>query len=111
MKAIPIFLIGLGLAAAAQSQSPTGSDASGRAIGTHKSHARRKPGPGREAANGGGDVAKGVGKGAGDLATLHPVKAVGAVGKGAGEGTYKVGRGIGGGIAKLFHHSHHSDDR
>jgi hypothetical protein len=111
MKVISIFLIGLGLAVGAQSQSTTNPDTSASTVKPQKSTAKKKPGPGREAANGGGDVAKGVGKGAGDLVTLHPIKGASAVGKGAGEGTYKVGKGIGGGIGKIFHHPHHHKDQ
>ena len=68
---------------------------------------------GKGAGKGAGNLAKGTGKGAGDLATLHPVKAAGAVGKGGAiagkdvavgtaKGTGKVAKGIGKAIAKPF---------
>jgi type IV secretory pathway TrbL component len=104
-----VLLIGAPLAAIAQDQSTTPTNTStDQSSKNHnsKSKNKNKPGPGREAANGVGDAGKGVAKGTGDLVTLHPVKAAGAVGKGAGEGTYKVSKGVGGGIAKIFHHPH-----
>ncbi len=71
---------------------------------------------GKGAAAGVGKTAEGVGKGAGDLVTLHPVGAVENVGKGVGVGAKDVGVGavkgtgkIVGGTGKLiarpFHHS------
>jgi hypothetical protein len=61
-------------------------------------------------------AAEGIGKGAGDLVTLHPAGAAENVGKGAGDagkdigvgavkGTGKIGKGTGKLIAKPFHHS------
>ncbi len=58
-------------------------------------------------------MAKGTGKGALDLVTLHPIDAATSVGKGAGtagkdvgvgaaKGTGKIGIGIGKAIKKLF---------
>jgi len=118
MKAASIFVIGLGLAFTASSQSGSGQSTENPDTATRqtvktskKKNVKSRPGPGREAANGGGDIAKGAGKGAGDLVTLRPIRAAGAVGKGAGEGTYKIGRGIGGGIGKIFHHPHHKDQK
>ncbi len=75
---------------------------------------------GKGAAKGTGAAAEGVGKGAGDLVTLHPVNAAGAVGKGAvvtgkdvgvgaAKGTGKIAKGTGRGIGKIFHHGHHDD--
>jgi hypothetical protein len=72
---------------------------------------------GKGAAKGTGAAAKGVGKGAVDLVTLHPLNAVGNVGKGAAvagkdvgvgaaKGTGKIAKGTGRGIGKLFHHHH-----
>jgi hypothetical protein len=60
-----------------------------------------------------GNVAKGTGKGAVDLVTLHPIKAAGNVGKsvgvgakdagvGAAKGTSKILRGTGKGIKHIF---------
>ena len=85
---------------------------------------KSEPGPGREVANGtgnvaggaakgAGDVAKGVGKGAADLATLHPIDAGVAVGRGAGgaakdvtvgtvKGTGKITKGVGRAIKKIL---------
>ncbi len=64
----------------------------------------------------GGDV----GRGAGDLVTLHPIDAAGNVGKGAAvtgkdvgvsaaKGTGKIAKGTGRGIGKIFHHGRHDD--
>lgn len=85
---------------------------------------KSQPSPGRQVANGTGniaagagkgaaDAAKGVGKGAADLATLHPIDAAGSVGKGAAgagkdvgvgtvKGTGKIAKGVGRGIKHLF---------
>ncbi len=68
---------------------------------------------GKGAAGGVGNAAKGVGKGAGDLVTLHPLNAAGAVGTGAAnggkdvgvgaaKGTGKIVKGTGRGIKKIF---------
>jgi hypothetical protein len=68
-----------------------------------------------------GNVAKGTGKGAVDLATLHPLNAAGNIGKGAGigakdagvgavKGTSKIAKGTGRGVGHLFHHSHKDAD-
>ena len=65
------------------------------------------------AGKGAGHAAEGVGKGAGDLVTLHPAYAAGAVGKGGasagkdlakgtGKGTAKVVKGAGKGIKHIF---------
>ena len=65
------------------------------------------------AGKGAGDLAKGTGKGAVDLATLHPVNAAGAVGKGGAsagkniavgtaKGTGKIVKGTGKAIKKIF---------
>jgi len=51
---------------------------------------------GKGAAKGAGNAAEGVGKGAGDLVTLHPINAAGAVGTGAA----KTGKDVGVGTAK-----------
>jgi hypothetical protein len=83
-----------------------------------------QPGPGREMANGAGDIGKGAAKGAGDLglgvvkgaaslATLHPVDAGISLGKGtvlagkdvtvgAAKGTGKVVHGVGRAFKHLF---------
>ena len=64
---------------------------------------------GKGAAKGAGNLAKGTGKGAADLVTLHPINAVGAVGKGGtaagkniGVGTVKGTGKIGKGIKHIF---------
>ncbi len=68
---------------------------------------------GKGAAGGVGNVAKGTGKGAVDLVTLHPINAAGNVGKGAAvggkdigvgaaKGTGKVAKGVGRGIKHIF---------
>jgi hypothetical protein len=70
---------------------------------------------GKGTARGTGAAAEGVGKGAGDLVTLHPIDAAGNVGKGAAitgkdvgvgaaKGTGKIAKGTGRGIGKIFHH-------
>lgn len=83
-----------------------------------------EPGPGRQIANGagniGGGAAKGAGhlaagtaKGAGNLVTLHPVDAGVSVGRGAAaagkdvtvgtvKGTGKIGKGIGRAFKKIL---------
>jgi hypothetical protein len=83
-----------------------------------------KPGAGKEigsgaatigtsTAKGAGQIAKGTGKGAVDLVTLHPINAAAAVGSGAAaggkdigvgaaKGTGKIGKGIGKAFKKLF---------
>jgi hypothetical protein len=73
---------------------------------------------GKGAGGAAGNVAKGTGKGAADLVTLHPVDAVGNVGKGVGvgakdagvgavKGTGKIAEGTGKGVGHIFHHPHH----
>lgn len=68
---------------------------------------------GKGAAKGAGNLASGTGKGAADLATLHPVNAAGAVGKGGAsagknigvgtaKGTGKIAKGVGKGIKHIF---------
>ncbi len=68
---------------------------------------------GTGAAKGAGDAAKGAGKGAADLATLHPINAAGAVGKGAAstgkdvtvgtaKGAGKAVRGVGKVFKKIW---------
>jgi hypothetical protein len=68
---------------------------------------------GKGAGKGVGNLAKGTGKGAADLATLHPVDAAGAVGKGGAsagknvavgtaKGTGKIVKGTGKAIKKIF---------
>lgn len=74
---------------------------------------KKEPGPGRQVANGAGNIAAGAGKGAGaaakgtgkgalDLVTLHPVDAAGSVGKGAGTAGKDVGVGTAKGAGKIF---------
>jgi hypothetical protein len=97
-----------------------------QAIGSNESvqkHKGKKAGPGRETAQGGEDIGKGVGKGAvsagkgaggaaSDLATLHPLDAGASLGKGAAgagkdvgvgsvKGSAKIGKGIGSWLGKL----------
>jgi hypothetical protein len=68
---------------------------------------------GKGPVKGAGSAAKGVAKGTGDLVTLHPVSAVGAVGKdaagagkdvtvGAVKGTGKIVKGVGKTFGKIF---------
>jgi len=89
-----------------------------------KEKTQKTPSPGRQVANGtgnvaggagkgAGDLAKGAAKGAGDLVTLHPIDAGVSVGKGAvgagkdvavgtTKGTAKISKGIGRAIKHLF---------
>jgi hypothetical protein len=90
----------------------------------HSKAKKPEPSPGRQVANGTGNIAGGAGKGVGDLATgtgrgaadlatLHPIDAAGSVGKGAAgagkevavgttKGTGKVVKGVGRGIKHIF---------
>ena len=72
---------------------------------------------GKGAGGAAGNVAKGTGKGAADLVTLHPVKGAGNIGKGVGvgakdagvgaaKGSGKIVKGTGRGIGHIFHHPH-----
>jgi hypothetical protein len=114
--------LGLALAWSAWGQSGTDQthDGKQKAVQQHKS----EPSPGRQAANGVGNIAggagkgagtaaKGVAKGAGDLVTLHPIDAATSVGRGAAgagkdvgvgtvKGTGKIAKGVGRGIKHLF---------
>jgi hypothetical protein len=56
---------------------------------------------GKGAGKGAGNLAKGTGKGAADLATLHPVDAAGAVGKGGVSAGKDVGVGAAKGTGKI----------
>jgi hypothetical protein len=121
-------LFGLGLAVFGWSQT-NNQTATTEAQTTHgnkskKTNGKKEPSPGRQVANGTGNIAAGAGKGAGaaaagvgkgaaDLVTLHPIDAAGSVGKGAGKagkdvgvgatkGTGKVVKGIGRGIKHIF---------
>jgi hypothetical protein len=84
---------------------------------------KKTKGPGKEMAQGGGDIGKGAAKGTvdlakgaaggvGNLATGHPISAGTSVGKGAagfgknvgvgtGKGVAKIGKGMGGEFKKL----------
>lgn len=124
MKRIVCAFLGFALALSAWGQS---SNSQSTTIETkHKAVRKQKtePSPGRQMANGAGNVAggaargagsaaMGVGKGAADLATLHPVDAAASVGKGAAgagkdvgvgavKGTAKVTKGVGRAIKHLF---------
>ena len=125
----PALLLGLAVTVSGWSQN-TAADQENQRSETQRTTKRvskekkPQPSPGRQVANGtgniaggagkgAGDVAKGAGKGAADLATLHPINAAGDVGKGAAgagkdagvgavKGTGKVVKGIGRGIKHLF---------
>jgi hypothetical protein len=75
---------------------------------------------GKGAGGAAGNVAKGTGKGAVDIVTLHPVKGAGNIGKGVGvgakdagvgaaKGSGKIVKGTGRGIGHIFHHPHKHD--
>jgi len=124
MRRIGYALLGAALAVSAwgqwTSEQTTTTETKQKKVKKQKS----EPSPGRQMANGAGnvaggagkgaaDAAKGVGKGAADLATLHPIDAAGSVGKGgvaAGKdvgvgtvkGTAKVTKGIGRAIKHIF---------
>jgi hypothetical protein len=120
MLGCALLVCGLGIGASAQSAADQTTAVKQKKARKEKS----QPSPGRQVANGtgniaggaakgAGDAAKGVGKGAADLATLHPVDAAGSVGKGvagagkdagvgAAKGSGKVVKGIGRGIKHLF---------
>lgn len=118
-----VLVSGLALGAVAQS---TADQSSTTEVTRQKAVRKQKlqPSPGRQVANGTGniaggagkgaaDAAKGAGKGAADLATLHPIDAAASVGKGAAgagkdvgvgtvKGTGKIAKGVGRGIKHLF---------
>jgi hypothetical protein len=105
-------------------QSDTSRNSTAQHQKTKKEKTHTAPSPGRQVANGTGNVAGGAGKGAGDLAkggakgagdlvTLHPIDAGVSVGKGAAgagkdvavgttKGTAKITKGIGRAIKHLF---------
>ena len=118
----PLSPIALGLALAFPAWGQSSADQNSTA--DSKQEEKGKPGAAREigagagsvatgAAKATGDVAKGTGKGAADLVTLHPINAVGSIGKGVAtagkdvtvgtaKGTGKVAKGIGRVVGKLF---------
>lgn len=125
----PVVLLGLAVVVSGWSQDSAVTDQQNQAQtqSTRKrvrKHGKPEPSPGRQVANGtgniaagagkgAGDLAKGAGKGAADLATLHPIDAAGSVGKGAvgagkdvtvgtAKGTGKIVKGIGRGIKHIF---------
>lgn len=124
MKPTACAFLGLALALSAWGQSSNGQTATTETKHKTVRNQKTEPSPGRQMANGGGNVAggaargagsaaKGVGKGAADLVTLHPVDAATSVGKGAAgagkdagvgavKGTAKVTKGVGRAIKHLF---------
>ena len=119
MKRLSLFLVplafGIGLSASGQNQSAPQQQAPQTYPNTTTSSAPsmktgRRPGGdigsgsgdiGKGAAGGVGNAAKGAGKGAGDLVTLHPLNAAGAVGTGAAKGGKDVGVGAAKGTGKI----------
>lgn len=113
-------LLALALTAAVYAQSTTEQDT--RTDRRHEE--KRQPGPGRQVANGAGNIGTGAAKGAGDLAkggakaagnlaTLHPIDAAASAGKGAVaagkdvgvgtvKGTGKMAKGIGRAIKSIW---------
>jgi hypothetical protein len=102
------------LAALSFAQSPPSGDTSTGAEQTSKHTKKQKKQKGAAAevgsgvgttatgvAKGAGHTAEGVGKGAADLATLHPVDAGAAVGKGAAKGGEDVAAGSAKGVGKI----------
>jgi hypothetical protein len=118
-----LVVIGSGAFGAPSAQSTVDQKSAAQSTAQQKKQVKKNVGPGHEAANGGEDVAKGVGRGTesmakgtagsvGNLATGHPVMAASSLGKGAAglgkdsgkgavKGTAKAGKGLGGGIKKL----------
>ena len=116
--------LGLALVLPVWSQSGTGQTTTAETKQKTVQKQKTEPSPGRQMANGAGNVAggaakgagsaaKGVGKGAADLATLHPVDAATSVGKGAAgagkdagvgavKGTAKITKGLGRAIKHIF---------
>ena len=112
---LSLALLAFGLSAYGQSQSTTtpneATQKHGRGAGGDIGSGSGDIGKG--AGKGAGNLAKGTGKGASDLATLHPVNAAGAVGKGgasagkdvavgAAKGTGKIVKGTGKLLKKPF---------
>ena len=125
MKATASVILGLALALSTWCQSTAEQSTTITKTGQKKVREKKsQPSPGRQVANGtgniaggaakgAGDAAKGAAKGAGDLVTLHPIDAAASVGKGAGsagkdvtvgtvKGTGKVAKGVGRGIKHIF---------
>jgi hypothetical protein len=124
MRRIAYAFLGAALALSAWGQSTSEQAATTQTRQKKVKKQKGEPGPGRQMANGAGnvaggagkgagDAAKGVGKGAADLATLHPIDAAGSVGKGGAaagkdvgvgtvKGTAKVTKGIGRAIKHIF---------
>jgi hypothetical protein len=123
MKLTACAFFGLALAFTAWGQ--TSSDQNMNETKQKSVHKQKnEPSPGRQMANGAGNVAggaargvgsaaKGTAKGAGDLVTLHPINAASSVGKGAAgagkdagvgavKGTAKVTKGVGRAIKHIF---------
>ncbi len=112
------------LSLTAWGQSDTNGNPAAQHQKSKKEKTRQSPSPGRQVANGtgnvaggagkgAGDLAKGAAKGAGDLVTLHPIDAGVSLGKGAAgagkdvavgttKGTAKITKGIGRAIKHLF---------
>src|ERR1700685_2021478 len=124
MKRTACVFVGLALALSGWGQSTTGQNTTTETKQKTVRNQKTQPSPGRQIANGAGNVAggaargagaaaKGAGKGAADLVTLHPVDAATSVGKGAAgagkdvavgavKGTGKVTKGVGRAIKHLF---------
>jgi hypothetical protein len=94
LKSIAGILLGLTLAVAASAQSSTEQSASG--VQNSGKTQKEQPGVGSEMGRGAGDIGSGAAKGAGaaakgtaaaagDLVTLHPIKAGASVGTSDGE--------------------------
>jgi hypothetical protein len=123
MKRTACVFFGLALALTAWGQTSSDQNTSGTKPKSVRKQ-KNEPSPGRQMANGAGNVAggaargvgsaaKGTAKGAGDLVTLHPINAATSVGKGAAgagkdvsvgavKGTAKVTKGIGRAIKHIF---------
>jgi phosphate/sulfate permease len=123
-KGIACALLGFALAVSAWSQTTDQSTTRTEIKQKNVRKQKNQPSPGRQVANGTGNIAAGAGKGAGDaakgvgksaanLATLHPSDAAGSLGKGAAatgkdvtvgtaKGGGKIVKGLGRGIKHLF---------
>jgi len=115
---LSLALLAFGVSAYGQNQSTPAPNEAGQSTVQKKGRSAGDIGSGsgdigKGAGKGAGNLAKGTGKGAADLATLHPVDAAGAVGKGGAsagknvavgtaKGTGKIVKGTGRALKKPF---------
>ncbi|MBV8552385.1 MAG: hypothetical protein JOY54_13865 [Acidobacteriaceae bacterium] len=128
LRCLGLMFLGLGLAASGWSRNVEAqaqlTDETQTISQKHSKRNKAEPSPGRQIANGTGNIAGGAGKGAGslakgtgkgavDLVTLHPINAGSSIGKGAVgagkdvtvgtvKGTGKIAKGVGRGIKHVL---------